>query len=75
MTKVNELDWRPLSEAPHNTFVLLRGPSEYKGIPYRYLSGVYRPGSSSYAKKYNWRDYAGNAVTDGGPMVTEFAAI
>jgi hypothetical protein len=61
--KVSDLTWFPLSEAPENKYVLLRGPSGYRGTPYRYLAArrdpVFRP-------LQPWVDYAGDSVLDGG---------
>lgn len=58
--------WRPIKDAPHNRYVMLRGPSGYNSTPHRVLVARWSEQSD------NWRTHDGDSVTDSGPMPTEY---
>lgn len=73
--QANMLPWASIDEnTPRERFLLLRGPSGYIGAPMRYIAARYEEGRAAEAI-YNWRDHAGDAVTDGGPMPTEWVEL
>lgn len=63
------LNWRPISQAPENTWLLCRGPSGYKSTPYRYLVTCK---DNEFRPRQPWVTIGNNSILDDGPMITEW---
>lgn len=58
------------SQAPYDgKYYMLRGDSGYTRTPHRIVVARYDP---KFRPKQPWVDYAGDSVTDGGEMPTEY---
>jgi hypothetical protein len=71
---INDLPWRPIHEAPHDKWLLVRGSSGRRDGIKRYASARYESDRTcDWTRRF--RDQDGNAVTDSGPMPSEFVEI
>jgi hypothetical protein len=71
--QVCDLPWKPIdSHTPRGCYLLLRGPSGYMGCPHRYIVAKH---AAEFRPLQPWVDHAGDTVTDGGPMPTEWVEL
>lgn len=71
---LDSLPWQSIYKAPHDTWLLVRGSSGRRDGIKRYLAARFESKRSGvWGQKF--RDADGNAVTDGGPMVSEFVEL
>lgn len=69
---LSDLAWLPIGRAPPGRYVLLRGPSGYRGTPYRYVVARF---DKDYRPLQPWVTAAGDSVLDSGEMPTHYAEL
>ena len=71
---VDDLPWKPIHQAPHDVWLLLRGSSGHRSGPKRYITARFESDrDTAWASRF--RDTSGNAVTDSGTMPSEFVEL
>lgn len=76
-------EWRPMSEAPKDRYILARGDSGYRGTPHRYhvikwrQYNTFTRDAESFEMRTTgvdgrWDTHAGDRVTDDGAPMTEW---